>query len=413
MPTLHHFIINIKRYGNEHKPLYYFSVMILFFVIFDGIMTFLVPVTITDAGISESTMGMIIGSSSIAGIIFDFFLCWLFRNSNYKRILLVMIIIAALFPYMLWRADSIFLFLIAMAIWGFYFDLLSISTFDFIGKRTPFAQHAASFGIVQFFQALGYLIAPLLVGFVIGETLGIQPFIMAGVFLAIALVLLSLLPARFAGEQQTRLGAREKSPITIRKEFFLWKKIGRYLLPVLALTIYLEIISGAVWTLGPLLNGDHLGLPGFSSYFLFAFELPFLIVGWLIGILTKNRSKKRIAYTCLIIGGLLLGSLNLFTAPLLLLVITFLASICIAMSWPAINGAYADYISETEKYRKEIESLEDFSMNIGFIIGPTIAGFGGAAFGHLPTIGTIGLIGSLVGVLLLVITPREIKIKIR
>jgi len=412
MPTLHHLLINIKKYGVRHRPLYYFSLMILFFVTFDGIMTFLVPLAITEAGISESKMGLIIGFSSVAGIVFDFFLCWLFRKSSYRKIMTVMILIAALFPFVLWQANSIFLFLVAMAIWGFYFDLLSIGTFDFIGRRTAFDEHAASFGIVQFFQSLGYLLAPLLVGLFIGKKLGVEPFVMATVFLAISLVLLFFFSSRMAGGPITIKQSEEKRKLNLAKEFFLWKRVGRYLLPVLTLTIVLEVINGAVWTLGPLLDGDQLGLNGFASFFLFAFELPFLIVGWLIGILTRNRSKKKVAFISLIFGGILLFSLNLFSAPLLLLLVTFLASVCISMSWPTINGAYADYIAETHKYQREIESLEDFSMNIGFVIGPIIAGFGGGTLGHLPTIGLIGITGSLIGVLLLIITPKEIKIKV-
>jgi len=81
------------------------------------------------------------------------------------------------------------------------------------------------------------------------------------------------------------------------------------------------------------------------------------------------------------------------------------------MSWPAINGAYADYINEAGRVENEINGLEDFFTNIGYVAGPMIAGFLVDLIGNTLTFSVLGVFGALSAVVLLVVTPKSFKIK--
>ena len=161
MSIRHHLQLHIPKY--EAKSIILpVGMMIFFFVIFDGILMYLAPIIITKNGISDSLMGIIIGSSSIAGMIFDLVLCRILKDTNYRRIFLLMFILSVLFPIFLFGGKTITIYFIAMAVWGFYYDFYNIGTLDFVGRTADKEHDATSFGILRAFEGTGYLIAPLL-----------------------------------------------------------------------------------------------------------------------------------------------------------------------------------------------------------------------------------------------------------
>ena len=135
-------IRTLQQHATEYSMksrLFFAGMMVFFFVIFDGILMYLSPIIITNAGISESLMGLIVGSSSIAGMLFDFFLCRFLKATHYRRIFLFMFILAVSFPIFLFSGKTVFIYLTAMAVWGFYYDFFNIGIFRFILEIIPFS----------------------------------------------------------------------------------------------------------------------------------------------------------------------------------------------------------------------------------------------------------------------------------
>jgi len=153
--------LHIPKYTTE-PALFSVGIMVFFFVIFDGVLMYLAPIIITGAGISESLMGLIIGSSSIAGMLFDLVLCRVFKETNYRRMFLLMLLMGALYPLFLFGGTTVTIYLVAMAVWGFYYDFYNIGTLDFVGRAANPKQHATNFGVLRAFEGLGYLLAPFL-----------------------------------------------------------------------------------------------------------------------------------------------------------------------------------------------------------------------------------------------------------
>jgi len=386
--------------------------MILFWAVFDGIMTYVTPLVITEAGLSKTLMGIIVGTSSIAGALFDFLICRFFKNTYYRRIFFLMFAVCFIYPLILFTAKSFLLYMIAMALWGFYYDLKNFGNFDFVGKYTSKTEHSSSFGVIQVFSSIGYLLAPIICGAVIGEVVDWKPFIMGWVFLLISIMFFLIL--FFVSKRE-----REEVPHThdcsckktnFFEEFSLWKKIGKSIFPILLLTLALNLVDAFFWTIGPLLAESIATIKQLAGLFMTAYSLPALLVGWIVGYFTIKYGKKMTAYVSFLIGSLLLSFLALFNNPILMILDIFLASIGISMAWPAINGVYADFISEKEKYEKEIEGLEDFYTNIGYIIGPIAAGFMADQLGNSLTFTCLGVFGVIVSLVLIKMTPRKLII---
>ena len=413
MPTIKHFIDHLQQYGNKHKNLYLLALMLLFWAIYDGIITFVSPLIITESGLSGTMMGIIIGTSSISGALFDFIACRLFKSMIFRRMFLFMFILCFFYPLLLFKATTFWLYLIAMAIWGIYYDLKNFGEFDFVGRHIFPAEHSSSFGVLHVFMSLGYLLAPIIAGFTIGEMVSWEPFMASLIFLGISAVffvcLLLLTEKKTVKRKEKKVGIRK---ISITKEIDLWKKIGRIILPVLILTLLLNFIDAFFWTIGPLLAESFEGINGFAGFFMTAYSLPILFIGWFIGSITSKFGKKRTAFTSLFLGSIMLMTLFMFNQPLPTILIIFLSSIFISMAWPAINGAYADYISETAKAEKEIEGLEDFFTNLGYVAGPILAGFLFDLLGGAAAFSVLGIFGAITAVVLMIITPKRITIKI-
>jgi len=62
------------------------------------------------------------------------------------------------------------------------------------------------------------------------------------------------------------------------------------------------------------------------------------------------------------------------------------------------------------KYEKEIEGLEDFYTNLGFVIGPILAGVIADKMGNQTAFSVLGVFGAMMALLLFKITPRQINV---
>ncbi|PIQ73058.1 hypothetical protein COV58_04535 [Candidatus Roizmanbacteria bacterium CG11_big_fil_rev_8_21_14_0_20_36_8] len=141
-----------------------------------------------------------------------------------------------------------------------------------------------------------------------------------------------------------------------------------------------------------------------------AYSFPSLVIGWFVGSVTIRYGKKRTALYAFLLGSCFLSLFVLFTNPVHLILLVTLASICIGFSFPALNGAYADYISETQRYEKEIQSIIDLFYNIGWMLGPMIAGILAQVFGNAQSFSILGIFCVVESVILIFHMPKKINL---
>lgn len=397
--------------NNDQLPLVLiFALVILFWAIFDGAISYILPLLIREQGFSNSEIGLIIGFSSVAGALFDFFIYKIFKNTNFRRLILAMFIICFAYPLLLWQTKSIWLFLLAMSVWGVYYDLYGFGVFNFVAKYIKRKNTSSSFGVIQVFKSLGNIIGPLIVGFVIVGSVDWRSLAISWVALVIGFIFFIYLFFMIRGHGV--ISNLFKQPLIHRDifaQYRVWRKLGGLLRPVLAISFYYRVIDAFFWTLIPLYavstNYQQLG-----GLLLAAYSVPALIAGWFVGALTNKYGKKRTAYSSLLVGSLILVLFFFIHNEIILVLSIFLASFFIKLTRPVTFSSFADYINDAPLVEIEIEGLEDFSANMGYIFGPILAGILADLFGIQSAFGVLGLVGAGLAVILLIYGPKHIII---
>jgi MFS family permease len=401
--------LHTPRYSVKAR-LFFAGMMVFFFVIFDGILMYLTPIVITGAGISDSLMGLIVGSSSIAGMLFDFFLCRFLKKTNFRRIFLLMFILAISFPLFLFGGKTVFIYLMAMAAWGFYYDFFNIGTIDFVERTGIEPEQTEDFGILSSFQGSGYLLAPFLGSLLL---LFLHPgpqMLLALTFpIIISFIFYVIIVVHPSAERQDYQGVSRKSPLSFFKEMGFWKKIWGVLFSILLLTLLLNAVDAAIWTFGPIFS-EYIGSAhGFSGgLFMTAYALPPILVGWIVGRIARKFGDTHTAEWVIAVGSVILIFVGLVASPVFLIALIFAVSVFFSIGWPAMSAVYSKYIEKNTNRRKEIETLQDLFTNFGDTGGPIMGGYMAQYLGFSHSFIALGILGAVVAMALFFITPRSI-----
>jgi len=405
MPKFVEFVQKIPS-TNKNKFIYLFGIVILLFALFDGIITYLIPLVTLEHGLSKTLIGIIIGSAAVAGAFFDFVIYKIFKNPIYRRLFIVMFAAAFVYLFIIWHAKSFILYILAMIMWGFYYDLKNFGTMDFACRYFPKQEQTANFGLIQVFQSLGCLLAPLIAGFLIIDVVGNKPFLAGLLFLVISTIFFIVLVLQTRHAQQF-IPDKPILRTSLSEEISLWKKTGKIILPVLILGAFCAVIDSFFVILGPLF-AENLPLEPFDGIFMFAYLLPALIMGGFVGKITKRFGDKNSLIFGLLIGSLILSFFYLFKSPSMLILIIFAAFCFISIISPITHGIYAHYIHKSPKEKKEIQELGDFFENMGYIIGPIIAGIIADQLGVQATFSVLGITGLVFALFLIFVMPKNI-----
>lgn len=383
------------------------GLFILFWSLFDSIVSYITPILIKEQGYSATVLGLIIGSSSLFGGIFDFVLSKVMKRVDFRRLFLFMLAFSFLHPLVLLQAHGIGLWFLAMAIWGIYYDFYGFGIFDYVGRHSSASLHVANFSIIQMFRSVAGILGPLIVGLLIVDNIGLNVFAYQWLFLLIGAVFLLILIILY-NRKPLELKIKEPKTKPFWLEVKLWRRLSKTLLPVLVLTLFIFILEAFFWTLAPIFGESHHG----GGLFIAAFILPSLFVGWYVGPVTKLFGKKRTAFISLLLGSIGLSFFALLQNHWWVMILIFVSACFFRFALPAIDGAYADYISETPRAETEIIGLGDLAFNIGYVIGPILAGVLADFFDIAKAFSIIGLVGILVAIILLKTTPKNIDINL-
>ncbi|MFA6519043.1 MAG: MFS transporter [Candidatus Shapirobacteria bacterium] len=395
------------------RLVYSLGLMLLFWAIYDGLISFFTPVFITNLGFSTTSLGLIIAFQSVTGAVFDFFISRYLKKSHYLKIFIIIFLLSFLYPLVLYSSRSLPLLLLAMAHWGLYYDLLAFAIFNFVSRHSRRHEHCQNISIIGIFKTVGYLLAPAIASWtLIASTTSFTNLLVAYLFLVISAIIFVVF---YSLSGDTPAINSEKPPLCPKNftaEFSLWLKIGRILLPVLLFNLLICLSDYFFWTLGPIFFGTSSSATHLNGLFMVAYSLPVLLVSWFAEKITHKVGKKRTAYASFFLSSLILLSLYIVKAPYLIIFLIFASSVFSSLAWPSIKGAYVDYLTETSNVEKEIEGLTDFSTNIGQIIGPILAGVLAQSFGLAHAFSLLALINIIAVLFLVVITPKAITVRV-
>lgn len=411
-----HFLFSVYRHVKPYeRRLYILALMLFFWAVFDGLVSYSVPILITKNGYSGTVMGLIISSSSFFGALFDVWLAFFFKNTNFRRVYLLMLIICFLVP-LCFYFNSLAFYLVAMFLWGLYFDFQRIGNYDFVGRFLPSKEHSHSFGIFDIFKSLGVFISPIIAIYVLDSFSNLYLLAIMWILLFTAFIFYFLLIRQIkdsaVSSEQLKIGIKKKQ---YRKTFGWqvrqWLGVGKIMTPVLIFTFFINVSYAFIWTIGPLFAIELKNTNPLGGFFVSAYLFFSLVAGWFVGKLNQKFGKKRTAFLSLLFGSLVLCLIIVNQLWWFALVIGVLSGFFFSFTYPSIAGAYADYISESPEYEKDIETFEDFFSNLGYVVGPVLAGVLMDAYGARFSFFLIGLFGLILSLILLKVTPKQINIK--
>jgi MFS family permease len=394
----------------KRKDIYALALMIFFWTIFDGIVSYTVPVFFIQNGLTNTFMGFILATSSIGGALFDFVLAHFVKDTDFRRIFLCMFFASLIFPLILFASKLIIFYILAMVIWGIYYDFANFGKYDFIGKRIGISRHADGFGIVSVFSSLGYIIAPAIAGFIVIDTVKFSTFLSAFMFLLFSFLMYLMLLKLSNLKDKQSFNAPKKGNFNIFKEIKIWPTIAKEVWPVLLFISLINISDSFFWTIGPLFSQSLKNSNFLGGFLLTIYGLPILVVGWFTGKLTRKLGKKKTAMVAFLLGSLIL-SLIVFSNNLFFIIsVVFVSSLLSSIAWPSIEATFADYIYESHGLESHIEGLVDFATNLGYIIGPVLAGVVSDKFGNRFSFGILGVFSVMVTLVLMKFTHRTISV---
>lgn len=385
-----------------------FSLVMFFISMGDAIMSYVSPIYFEEVLHNSSQMGLLIASSSIFGFIADLLIGKIFANKRYSFFLIWTIFLAILFPLSYaFLPPTITILLFGMAIWGIYYELLEFSNFHFIHEYQSPSDHAKSFGTLQSFRSIAWIVAPLVSSMLLAD--GYKTSFMASIgFFVVGLVAFVMFNASLPKKKHR---VHEKVvKRTVWQEFVIWKILLKKIWPVWLFTIVIYLIDATFWTSGAILSEELKHVHTYGSWLLPLYVVPFLFAGMVTKKLGDTFGKKRVAFVSGSLAGLLLVAGGMVENISALLIIVLVSSIFTAVAIPEIMATSEDYVGRLRFFSNDMVGLERSAVSIGYVIGPALAGYLGGLIGHQLVFSVMGGVLFLTSLLALYASPRKIKL---
>lgn len=403
-------------FANKNTIVMY-AVLLSLLMLGDGVMSYIAPSIIEEHVLNPFVMGIVIAFSSFVGFICDLMFASRFRGNRFGFIFKRSLLAAVLFPIVfLLFGNHVLAFLLAMGIWGLYYELMTFSNFHFVEDYVSVHNHTTVWGILGSVWSLSWFVAPFLASYIYDRWES-GPLVLAAVFYATALFGFLVTSVFWKKKEQEVIDHEhaqyKEENITNKQtsvELKIWWQLLRKIWPVYAFSFYITIISSGFWTVGTLLSEELRKDSLWGVFFFSAWTFPPLIFSLLSGEVASKLRKKRTAFLSGFLSGLMLIPLIWFhTAPIIVM-LTFVSAAFYSLGYPALDASVQEYVKKLGKVGNDLIGLQSSATSSAYILGPILAGFLATIFGNRVTLGVLGIGFSLISLLCLVVVRREIRL---
>jgi MFS family permease len=294
--------------------------------------------------------------------------------------------------------------LVAMAIWGVYYELLGFGQQQFVADTIPLRFRSATWGILGIFRSIAYFLGPILGGALIVRNLR------APIFAAIGFVLISVVVLMSTTRKHSRQVQIDTHEVSIFREFAHWRVLFVHVWPVVILSLCIGLIDAVFWTIGAVWTEELADKSFLGSFILPSYMLPSIFIGFLVAKWQVFNGKKKLAEKLLLLSGFFLV-LMIFTEKVyLFLILIFISSILLSIAYPLTDGVYSDIVARMGRERRHLIGLSQSTASLAYIAGPIVGGFLAGKIGERETFVVIGLAVALISFFLLMLTPRKLKL---
>lgn len=380
---------------------------ILFFALLsDAILSDWIPVYMQTTLGSAFLMGLVMSFSSVVGLVGDFIFPQILKGATVRKLMILAILTSIGFSLVaLWSTfyPVIFIFLIAMAIWGIYYEFLGFASQQFVAEATSIRERPAVWGVMGVFRSLAYFLGPILGGLLMARG-DRAVVVIAGMIAVAAYVLLMTLRVKSKPVEV------EAGEINFAAEAAHWRVLFTHVWPMLLATLVLGLVDATFWTTGTVLTEVLAKKSFWGGLFLPMYMLPSLFVGFIIVRWGIYQGKKKWAEFFMLLGGAFLMLLFYHDSIFFELAVVFASSLMLSLSYPLIEAVYSDIVARMGRERKHLLGLSHSMVSVAYIIGPVLSGLVASRVGERMTFVAMGAVLVVISVLLLLTTPRKLKL---
>lgn len=396
-----------QQLSNKRIVFSIFATSVFLFALADGIFSYQVPLWLFSIVHDFALVGIVMSSSSLIGFLCDLVFPKILRGRKYQFFALATFVVAGFTQITALLLHNWLGGILAMALWGVYYELFLFGLYHFLHTEIDPAQHASGWGVTESLRSLGLVIAPILISLLV--LFPVSPFVYSFTFFVGAGILNVLLLRRQNRVQKMIVedGHQEFAVATFR----VWVTFLSRMWPVYIFFFSVILLDAAIWTAGVFFSAHLQEQSILGALFVPAYYLPVLFVPLLAGKMAKKFGKKHTAFIAAFPLGLLLLIGNWTERSVLWHVgIMFLAGCATAIIVTESEAVFEDYVARLHRFSGEMVGLVRSASNIGYILGPLCAGFAADWLGGSRTIALIGLLPAGAAVIALIMLPGKTKL---
>lgn len=358
---------------------------------------------------SPLLMGLVISFSSIIGFGADLVFPQLLKQVKTRKLILMAIGASLIFSgILLWTIvwPYLILFLMAMAVWGVYYEFLGFSGAQFVAESVPAMARSGAWAIMGVFRSLAYFLGPI-----IGSYVAINKGDNETVWVAVFCVLIGYVIWIMMGRSSKPSGTLEVvEKINIVQEIRRWKTLFIHVWPVLTISVIMGLIDATFWTTGTVLSDNLARESWWGGMFLPLYMLPMVLIGVVVARWGIYKGKKKMAEIFMLLAGLFLACIGAVDAIWLLLLVSLLTGSALSIAWPLTDAVYSDIINRMRKEGKHMVGLSSSTLSLAYIVGPILAGGITQMVGEKMTFSVMGIFMALAAIILLLVTPKKLRL---
>jgi hypothetical protein len=329
------------------------------------------------------------------------------HSRGYRFFLKWTLIIALSFPLSLLLLPRHFVFFVmAMLLWGVYYEFNAFSKFSFISKKVHKQEFSKIWGKLTSLSSLSYVIGPIIAINLLhkGHTV---PMWVAASLTTSAILLFAV----FAKKDRVLVkgNAQDYEHPNFVREVKVWGTLLKKVWPLVIFSISLQLVEAFFWSIG-IIYADKLGhINPVGGYFVVAYIAPGILFSYLAGKLNTPVGKKRTSLILGFLAGAFLSTLFLIENIYLTLIVVIIAAVFNSLAYPFLYAVFEDYISRLGNFANDYMGIEQAATSVSYIIGPILGGFLATILGEPTAFSLAGAGLAIISVAVYVIIPRKIK----
>jgi MFS family permease len=384
------------------------SVILFFIFLGDAILSYWVPNFLQESlNGSSLVMGLVFSFSSIVGLVTDLVFPSLLKSFTVKRLVLCAGLLGVAFLGMLMvgtKLPNIWVFLIAMSIWGIFYEFLGFGSQQFIADSVPLKLRASGWAILGTFKNLAFFFGPIIAGWLLLS----GKYVLAGVtgfFMISGITILTLV-----SKKHERPISIQISEVNLWRELDHWRVLFVHVWPIIILSIFIGLIDATFWTTGAVWMKTLSEESVWGNFLLPVYQMPALFMGFVVAKWGIYKGKKKMAMKFLALSSIFL-ILLVFNLPIPIYILCiFMSSLMLGVAYPLIDATYSDIVARMGRERKHLVGLSNSTSTIAYIIGPVVAGYSSGIVGSKATFAMVGAATLVVSVILFFVTPKKLKL---